>query len=252
MKKSSTFLYLDWDSKFFEFSIARFQNKSINSGDIEKIKLYCCFNKTKLLQFECDVNDRESILFAEKMGFHFADFRINYKLNLVERFDDCILPHEFRVDYGQSDDIEVLREIAGDIYQYSRYYFDINFPRDKVQEFYKNWIQKSLLGQFDDFVLTLYFKDRPIGFVCVSLSGDSARFSLVGLNKEFSRQGLGLKFLKTCSNTLYDRGVRLITTVTQGRNIPAQNLYPKSQFYIDHIEIYYHYWCKNDDMQGDK
>jgi dTDP-4-amino-4,6-dideoxy-D-galactose acyltransferase len=234
---------LEWDSNFFDFPIARINQRKIMKSDSAAINSFCTKNNIRLLQFQCEVNDSESILAAESMGFHFADYRVNYTMQISgEILSNIEFPEGFFIDYAAKADILNLQEIAGNIYQDSRYYFDKNFPRSKVEDFYKNWIAKSVLGLFDDYVLVLYYNSIAIGFICIVVEGDSARFSLVGMLKEYAGKGLGTKLLHKVIGILKSQGIKSINTITQGRNISAQNFYNRAGFNIKFVEIYYHYW----------
>ena len=234
---------LEWDSNFFGFPIARVNKNQIRKTDSRAINSFCEKYNIRLLQFQCEANDALSILTAESMGFHFADYRVNYSMSVPEgELANIVLPDGFFVGYGRQLDLPNLAVIAGTIYRDSRYYFDKNFPRNKVKEFYQNWIVKSVLGQFDDFTLVLYCNSLAIGFICISLEGDAARFSLVGMHQKYAKKGLGLIFVAKVIKILKNRGIKSINTITQGRNIRAQNFYNRAGFSINQVEIYYHYW----------
>ena len=59
-----------------------------------------------------------------------------------------------------STDIEHILKVSRDIYRDSRYYFDPNFERERVVEFYTSWAQKAVLGTFDDYAYILADEDR--------------------------------------------------------------------------------------------
>jgi len=243
MDRKNLITLLEWDSKFFGFPIGRINKNNINESDYFEIETFSRKNKLRLLQFQCDVNDPISILTAESLGFHFADYRVNYLMEIQDKeILELHLSDEFCVRHAYEADSLALQNIAGSTYRSSRYYFDLNFPRDKVDEFYKNWVSKSVIGLFDDLTLVFEYKNIVIGFICITICEHTARFTLVGMHEKYSNKGLGKIFFKQAINMLKKKRLRYIKTITQGRNIIAQNFYNKVGFKIEHVEIYYHLW----------
>jgi len=144
---------------------------------------------------------------------------------------------------GTEKDIPHIRRIAVDLYSHSRYTFDVNFPRDKVREFYSSWIEKAVRGTFDDLAWIICANDIPVGFCSVRYQENcEASIGLVGIDNRFAGKGLGAFVLTRTLEELESEGVKRIRVVTQGRNYAAQRLYQKVGFFIKQIEIYYHRW----------
>ncbi len=235
---------LEWDSDFFGFNVAQIKGKRINEKKMTSIKKFCKNNKIDLLQFKCDAHHRPSILLAEKNSFHFADSRMTYLLNL-EKTKKIYIKNDKDLSFRLAvpRDAKKLDKIVSELYKDSRYYFDINFPRKDVKNFYSDWINKSIIGKFDDMVWLLLYKNKLIG--CCSLKINSRKYASIGLfgiEKKFTGKGYGRFLIKKIIYFLNKQKIKKIFVVTQGRNYRAQNLYQKTGFSINSMEIYYHCW----------
>lgn len=146
---------------------------------------------------------------------------------------------------AQKEDINQISKLANNIYLSSRYYYDDNFDKHKVNLYYKDWLKKSVYGKFDDLCLILKNKKNNylLGFVTIKINSDkSASIGLIGVNKDFQRQGFGSILIKNLFFYLYKIKIKKLYVITQGRNISAQRLYQKNGFIINNTEIWYHKW----------
>ena len=250
--KSEKITLLKWDTGFFGFPIAQISQGRLNQKIMERANMFCRENQIRLLQFKCDAHHRPSILIAEENDFHFADVRMIYRQKLTEMSSSRLtLPEDFNIRLARDSDCVQLREIVRNLYTLSRYYFDTNFPREKVQKFYQDWIEKAVHGCLDDLAWVICEDEKIIGFCSVSLGKERrARIGLFGVDPSLVGQGLGSLLLQDVLVMLADRSVEQVSVVTQGRNYFAQRLYQKMGFLIDRIEIYYHRWFNERDLCG--
>ena len=235
---------LEWDSNYFRFPVAQIQSRTIKKNDLDEVLSFCSKNNVRLLQFKCDAHHRESIVLAEKGKFHFVDVRLTLhkKLSITDNYKDN-LPADLSFRKGKTSDISELKSIVTDLYTQSRYYFDTNFPRDDVHGFYQNWIEKSVLGNFDDLVWVLCQKDIPIGCCSVLYKNNkTASIGLFGIDPNFGGRGLGKILIDKVLLALSEKGILNVSVATQGRNYIAQRLYQKAGFCNEKMEIYYHKW----------
>ena len=141
-------------------------------------------------------------------------------------------------------DINELKELSQNLFNFSRYYYDKNFNKNKINEFYQDWLTKSVNGKFDDGVL-IYENLKIIGFLSFRLNKNHGVISLIGTNKKFRREGVATKLVNTLENELIKKKINSIKVTTQGRNLPAQNFFIKKNLATFKIEAYYHLWLKN-------
>ena len=145
------------------------------------------------------------------------------------------------ISIAQKKDISTLKKKFATRFNFTRYYTDDNFKKNKILKFYKNWIERSVKGQFDNYTLLMKEKNKIIGFCTLTeRSNDTVIIGLVSVVK--SQNNYGLNLIKGVENFLYLKGFKKLYVVTQGRNHQAQKLYDKCFFKIDKVECYYHLW----------
>jgi len=238
----SLFTKLDWDSQFFEINVGFASCYRLTPSIQRLARQFIQKENIKLFEYLCGCHDKLSVETAEHAGYSFVDIRLAFERNL----DDVISPGPrdgFDIRRGAVSDIPRLKEIASELYKDSRYYFDGNFDFNKVTQFYSDWIEKAILGTFDDYAYVLYEKDKPIGFCTIKeYKARSAKISLFGLDKEVQGRGLGLYLLENVLYLLQQDGKIYVRVITQGRNYIAQRLYQRAGFLTQKTELWYHKW----------
>ncbi len=232
---------LKWDSNFFGYKIASITTDILRENIMEYIYDFVNNNNVKLIYYLCNCHDRKSVEIAEKNNFNFVDIRIQFEkqINKIKK----ITNNKFRVSLASLDDFYKLKTISSGIYDNSRYYFDKNFDILKVNQFYFDWIEKSILGKFDDECYCLYKGEKVIGFCTVKYKEYSeASIGLFGITKTYQGKGLAKLLLDNIFNIMFQRKIKKLSVVTQGRNYGAQRTYQKSGFLTKKTELWYHKW----------
>lgn len=234
---------LDWDSRFWGFSVGYLSSKHLTENIIYRIEEVIKKNKFRLVEYLCNCHDSRSVKTAEKYGFHFTDIRLSFEKALNTE-EDILLPDKVVFAKAKAKDILRLKEISEGLYRDSRYFFDDNFDRSKVREFYQCWIERAVLGKFDDACYCLYEKGLPLGFCSVKYNfvSKTANIGLFGVSSKYQGRGLGKLLLYTLFDKLKDEGINKVFVVTQGRNYAAQRLYQSAGFRTQATELWYHKW----------
>jgi len=235
---------LDWDTNFWNFPVAYLSCKYLTESIIYRSDKFLKSENIKLIEYLCNCHDNKSVKLAAENNFIFTDIRLSFEKKLKEK-ENIDLPTEFRFGLARQTDISALRDLAKDIYLDSRYYFDENFDRQKTSEFYRNWVEKAVLGTFDDECYCLFDKNKdiPIGFCTIKYEASNiARIGLVGLSARYQGRGIAKTLLYLIFNKLIDKNIFKILVVTQGRNYAAQRLYQGVRFLTKATEIWYHKW----------
>ena len=123
---------LDWDSNFFGFNVAKIKGSSINENQLKNVLEYCRLNEISLLQFKSNLYQKKNINLAEKYKFNFVDLRITY-LKEISQIKGKI----FKIKLANEKDIPELKNICNNLFKYSRYYYDSNFDKTLINNFYK-------------------------------------------------------------------------------------------------------------------
>ena len=233
---------LEWDSKFWGFNVCLLSSRHLSQSILYRINNFISKNQIRLVEYLCDCHDKRSVSLAEKNGFQFKDIRLTYenKLSDYQKKSDYI---DLKFSLATEDHIPTLRIISKDIYKDSRYYFDANFEKNKVIEFYLLWIEKDIKGKFYDECFILEIDNEIVGFCTVKYQNDElAYIGLVGVSTNHSGKGIGSKLMSCFIDEMFSRGIKKVRVVTQGRNYAAQRLYQKVGFVSHSTELWYHKW----------
>ncbi len=233
---------LEWDSEFFGFNVGYISCLRLTPNIERHIKKFIRRSKIDMVEYLCNCHDRESVETSEKNGYSFVDMRLTFEQFLDRPFSVAVRSG-YTLRKAQEEDIDPLKQIAKDIYQYSRYYFDSNFDRQKVVDFYRSWVEKAVRGQFDDFAFILCEEDIPVGFCTIKkLRKNAVSIGLFGLSSQIKGAGLGGYLLNLSLEQLRQEGIEYVEVVTQGRNYEAQRLYQRCGFVTRSTELWYHKW----------
>ncbi|NQV00054.1 MAG: GNAT family N-acetyltransferase [Parcubacteria group bacterium] len=233
---------LEWDSNFFGINIGFITCLRLTPNIEKHIIKFIRREKLDLVEYRCNCHDRESVIASEKNGYSFVDMRLTFEKALSNevKFKD---KEGYSVSKGKVEDIEKLKDIVTNIYKHSRYYFDVNFDRNKVIDFYHSWVERAILGKFDDYAYVLYFNQEPVGFCTIKkIKNNSARIGLFGMSSKYTGKGLARHLLNISLHKLYEENVNYVEVVTQGRNYDAQKLYQRCGFVTKSTELWYHKW----------
>lgn len=233
---------LEWDSKFWGFPVAYLSSSHLSENILFRVNQFVREKNVRLIQYLCNCHDKKSVSFAEKNGYEFKDIRLTYEKKLTKK-DDVEVDEKKQFCIAQDGHIPALREISRDLYLDSRYYFDSNFDRERIAEFYMGWVEKAVKKQNDDLCYVYLINQVPVAYCSVKfMSDDLVQLGLVGVSNEHTGKGLGGKLIQNVCNSLIENGYKRIRVVTQGRNYPAQRLYQKSGFLTYSTELWYHKW----------
>ena len=233
----------EWDSRFFGFNVAYLSCMHLTENIIYRISGFIKRKDINLLEYPCNCHDNRSVIVAEKNGFHFADIRLTYHRYLKERHIADLDGLKF--EKATEPDIPGLRSISQNFYRESRYYFDMNFDKNKVRLFFQRWIEKGVRGEFDDECWCLYDKMAPVAFCTLCYEKQNvARIGLFGVAQDYRGQGLGKRILYSVFNMLIERNFTDLFVVTQGRNYDAQRLYQSTGFKTESTQLWYHKWIR--------
>jgi len=233
---------LEWDSDFFGVNIGYVSCLRLTPSIERRVKDYIRKEKIDMLEYLCNCHDKKSVLTAEKNGYSFVDIRLTFEQTLGE-CSETTLPSGFSVRKANKSDIGKLRRIASSIYKLSRYYYDANFDEAKVTEFYSNWVEKAVLGTFDDYAYVLCDGNEPVGFCSIKEQRENAAsIGLFGMSFDYAGKGLAAGLLQVVLNRLKRDRIDYVEVVTQGRNYGAQRLYQRLGFITKSTELWYHKW----------
>jgi dTDP-4-amino-4,6-dideoxy-D-galactose acyltransferase len=228
---------LDWDSAFFGFRIARLLQGHVTTQILGDVLEWCSCERIRCLYFLASGDSHETTELAEANGFRMADVRITLARELKADTE----PRESVRPFRESD-LPSLRAIAANSHRDSRFYYDPGFPKQRCDELYETWIDRSCHG-YADRVLVAEYGHKPAGYVSCHLHPDGVGSIGLLAVADWSRgAGLGGQLVAGALGFFEGASCKRVTVATQGRNCPAQRLYQNSGFRSSSVELWYHRW----------
>ena len=244
MDKSENYCqFLEWDTNFFGFRIARVSIDYLNQDIVDSIDCWCSKQKIDCLYFLCNPYKRISIKSAERNNFHFVDIRLTFEVNLdnISLIQDT--DYEYSIRPVIQRDIPILKSIASTIYRETRFFSDNNFPEDLSSIMYEIWIEKSC-DSYAESVFVAESNGELCGYITCNLDNQYGRIGLVGVSPKYSSRGIGKKLINRSFQWFIEKGVNKVHIVTQGRNVRAQRLYQRCGFISKTVQIWFHKWYR--------
>jgi GNAT superfamily N-acetyltransferase len=227
---------LDWDSTFFGISIARAVPTRVDTATCAAILDWCRAERIDCLYFLADADSDVRPL--EDASFRRVDERVTIELQPIP--PPAAPPSGTRA--ARESDIATLRDIAGSAHYDSRFYNDGRFNRERCDELYRVWIEKSCQG-WADHVVVAENDGEAIGYLTVHLREPaSATIGLVGVRQDCRGQGVGQRLMAGALAWIASQPVSRVWSATQGRNAASQQFFQKAGFRLTHRAIWYHRW----------
>lgn len=228
---------LDWDSRFFGVSIARAVPSRVDRATRDAILDWCHAEDVDCLYFLADA-DADTMRVLEDAAFSRVDDRVTLELEPIPPVSS---PHADTRAACESD-IAALRNIAAVSHFDTRFYYDRHFDRERCDELYRIWIEKSCQG-WADHVVVVERNGNAIGYLTVHLNEpDAASIGLVGVDPAYRRHGIGGRLMDGALAWIAGRSVTRVRSATQERNAASKGFFQKAGFRLTGRAIWYHRW----------
>lgn len=236
--------FLEWDSEFFSRRVARVDGERLTPETVDAIEAWCEQQRIDCLYFLADSNDPRTVALAEACGFHFVDIRLTMGRRLDGPGAEQDAPAEVDIDLPVAADLPVLRAIARDSHRVSRFFFDARFPDERCEALYERWIAQSCEGYAD--AVFVARRDRlPLGYITCHRSAvaGTVEIGLLGVVAAARGKGVGRRLVNAALDwARMQPETGQVVTVTQGRNVGAQQLYQRCGFRTTRVRLWYHRW----------
>jgi len=225
--------FLEWDTQFFGVRIASLEAENIDEQAWGAALEYCREQRIECLYVLASGSADE--LRARTAGALPTDRRVT--LQLGRRAAPA---SGTRMRRALEADIPALRALAARSHTDSRFYADPHFARERCDELYATWIQKSVCG-WADAVFASGPVGAPLGYLSFHVRSDRAEIGLVAVAEAARGQGLGRELVEAAILRAAPLGLPL-QVVTQGRNAAASALYEKCGFGVLRVQSWFHLW----------
>lgn len=195
-------------------------------------------NSIKYATYRVNANNYPVIHALEKSGYILVDGLISLEttINLAEQ---DINSH---VRTPTEDDLKNILEIAGEVFNVTRYYHDPVIPKEKADNIYKEWVKNTMHGKFGDVILVWEEKNKILGLITLDKKG---QIPLIGVSKNARGKGIGRELVESSLNMFGDWGIKKIIVETQMTNISALRLYESCGFKITDSYLTFRWYNEN-------
>ena len=233
---------LPWDSEWFGFPVARVLGNSLTVERAKHIDVWCRNNRVRCLYFLSRSDDSQTINTAQDLGYRLTDVRMTFDREVASVADFQIRPG---IRKARPDDFSSIKRLARMVFRDSRFYFDTNFPIDRVHAMFERWVERAMEEASHQHVLvSTDAQDQVSGFLLFGIdpATKASDLALLAVAPTARGKGLARQLIEASFDEIVKAGVDRVTVVTQGRNVSAQRLYQRIGFLTQSVQFYYHKW----------
>jgi dTDP-4-amino-4,6-dideoxy-D-galactose acyltransferase len=234
---------LEWDSAFFGVRIGRVRGHRLSDDTAAAALEWASREAVECLYFLADAADDDTVRAAERHAFALTDVRFELAASIVPgRLD--LVPSVIRP--AQASDLGRLSRLARTSHRNTRFYADAHFDRQRCDDLYALWLERSFSGELADVVFVPEVDGAPAGYVTVRRTPNgTARVGLVAIDPARRGAGHGAGLLAAAKQWCAARDIRQLTVVTQGRNAAAVRFYERAGFAAESVGFWYHRWSSH-------
>ena len=173
-----------------------------------------------------DVANTEAVARMTAQGFAVVDVNVTFahRRSGETRRTKPILVEQARPEHG-----EVLADIAGRCFRFSRFHLDPNVSDELADKIKREWVRSYSSGKRGIELLAALDGGKPVGFLAVLESGDARVIDLIGVAPEAQGRGAG-RALVDAFVERHREHARELLVGTQAANIPSVRLYEAAGF----------------------
>ncbi len=227
----------DWESDFFAMEIGKLQFPTFQQTALAIES--AVFEPFELVQCKIAADQMAQIRCLQQLGFQFVEGELDFCLPLSESMPKS-QPDSQALQPASVADIDELEILFGEAFTASRFRQPW-FSRQQNQDFYRTWIRKAVLGEFDDLCLLARAGDGRIqgGVSLRALDKDNARVGLLAVAPHARGQGVAKRLLQSAVNWGWQQQHKQLWIATQSGNQAAINLYQR-QGRIERIAYWFY------------
>jgi len=242
MNKINCCKLLAFDSQLFGKKIARCTiNNRADFDDVKsyllkhEIQLAYVTSKTPLSTFEIENSLPYSI--------SYIDEKVLFEKKVDEK---PILGININIKTNQwvQSEVQQIQSLALASGQFSRFFLDQRLQKNKAEELYKIWIDKSLSFEVADEIY-LSGDEGVSGLLTVKFSEEQAQVGLLAVDLKYRGQGIAKKLMIHMENQCKAKGVATISIPTQRINNTACEFYLNTGYSEVESLFIYHCWKSN-------
>lgn len=251
------FLKSDWDSGHFGFPCGAIKyllaegsadaSLAVKSAMLKHVLDRHREDKMDFLHCRMDKADDSSIRALAENGFQPVTTLVRHVVlsNSIMRVRES-LPH---VGPAQGRDSDRIKEISRHIFRDNRFFLDKGFHREKVEQIYAIWAEKSCRGKKQDKVFVYWQDKKVVGFATCGLRKNHSEglskkigaIDLVGVDPQYHNRGIAVKIVNSAMAWLKSNA-DVSEAVMAEQNLPMIRILEHFGFTRKATQIDFHKW----------
>jgi dTDP-4-amino-4,6-dideoxy-D-galactose acyltransferase len=230
-----SFQELAWDSDHFGLKIGR--TTSCSADTPQRAADWALARDLDCVYLLADARDAETLRSAAVAGFRMVDIRVTLSAD-VARADD-----EAGIRVAVAGDVPRLSRLAARSHRNSRFYADGKFPADRCDALFAVWMERSCTDR--DFAGVVFVADvggEPVAYITCAITLGVGGIGLIAVDESHRGRGLGGLLLKQAHAWFRGQGASRVQVVTQGANTTALRMYERAGFYVERVQLWFHWW----------
>jgi dTDP-4-amino-4,6-dideoxy-D-galactose acyltransferase len=265
----------EWDSAFFGVRIAEVAARRPAADELHRIAGQSDDAGIDCLYLLADAADADTLRAAEQNGFSLVDIRLTLdcELGVASRSPsrgaaadaatassrgtvselDLTANAGAQIRAASATDLTALKTLARTSHRNTRFYRDPRFDRERCDELYAVWIERSINGELADAVWVVDVGGAACGYLTIRadtgapVSADprerrASTIGLIAIDPRHRGRGYGDALLRHAQTWTSERGLRRVRVVTQGNDPRAIRFYERAGFLASRVELWYHRW----------
>lgn len=225
-----------WDSDFFGLHVASVASEPTPAERLDYALVRCRERDIDCLYFETvDPHERDEAMARE---FELVDTRVVFARTALAS-DAVEAPAGVRPH--RAADRSALVDIAGAVFEGTRFFNDDHFEDRTCDELYATWIENACAGYADE-VLVAIEGGEPVGFVTCDVEEDRGSIGLIAVATDAQGSGVGTRLVEGALHWFHERGATAISVETQASNDHASKLYRATGFEATETRFVLHRW----------
>ena len=239
-----------WDTEIVGHPVAEISRLEVSNAEIadQDYREFTCWrDKHEVVLCSCRLSAKrlKESMFLEKKGFRFIELNYMPALSGLQNLD---MPgDDLDVELACIEDLEILAEMAGEIFQHGRFHQDPELGSAIGDKRYRIWMVNSFENPRQT-VIKCTRRNEIIGFFVVEHPKRNHCFwSLAGLKAGLQGQGLGKRVWRSLMKWHQSEGIDTISTSITSHNIAVFNLYVSLGFRFPAPLMTFH-WTRSSEL----
>ena len=234
MKNVVNYVLTPWDEKSLGYKTAEIQISEYSDYDsfeynFKKTEKHLVNLGVEFIYIRISSSDLDLRSLIQKVGFYFVETSLELYLNNVSKYKKKILP-KLSYQIVEENDLESIKNIASDSFNYGRFHEDKNIPLVKSQLRYYNWID-DLVKQGSEIYIAKVGQNI-VGFNIQKTNYANKTSTLILAGCKIGSEIFGMSLWNEIIESNRARGINKISALISSSNLGVFNIYLTFDFKV--------------------